>query len=108
VVWKLQSTEVGLDAIVEQRELLCVAALIQVAIGIPSGYCLHFDRGGDRLSSICMADDFSWRSPLPPPRQRLGAIHRKLYRLGHHRQHPHAHTQNRKILLCLNNFRIGL
>ena len=46
--------------------------------------------------------------PLPPPRQRLGAIHRKLYRLGHHRQHPHAHTQNRKILLCLNNFRIGL
>jgi putative transposase len=41
---------------------------------------------------------------LPPARQRLGALHRKLHRLGHHRQHPHAHAQNRKPLNSLMNF----
>jgi hypothetical protein len=34
----------------------------------------------------------------------LGKVHRKLNRMGHHRQHPNAHPQNRKILLCMINF----
>lgn len=42
--------------------------------------------------------------PLPPSRQRLGALNRKLHRMGHHRKHPHAHPQNRKILNSLRYF----
>ena len=45
--------------------------------------------------------------PLPPSRQGLGEIYRKLHRMGAHRFHPHAHSQNRKILLSLRYFRIG-
>jgi putative transposase len=44
------------------------------------------------------------RMALPVPRQRLGTIRRKLSRLSNHRQHPHAHPQNRKTFNSLNNF----
>jgi hypothetical protein len=41
---------------------------------------------------------------MSPIGQRLGNIHRLVNRLGAHRQHPFAHTQNRKILLRMTNF----
>jgi transposase len=42
--------------------------------------------------------------PVPPPGQGLGEIHRFFNRMGHPRQHPNAHTQNRKSLNSLTNF----
>jgi hypothetical protein len=42
--------------------------------------------------------------PVPPPRQGLGTLHRKLNLLGNHREHPHAHPQNLKTFNSLNNF----
>ena len=41
---------------------------------------------------------------VPPARQRLGKINRKLCRLGHRREHPLPHTKNRKMLSSLRNF----
>jgi hypothetical protein len=45
---------------------------------------------------------------MPTPRERLGTVHRLINSLGVDRLHPHAHKANRKILLRLKNFRIGL
>jgi transposase len=44
--------------------------------------------------------------PMPPLGQGLGNNHRLVHRLGYHCLHPHAHPQNRKILLCLVIFRV--
>jgi transposase len=41
---------------------------------------------------------------MPPPRQRLGAQHRKLNGVGAPRQHPPHDPKARKVLLCLMNF----
>jgi transposase len=51
-------------------------------------------------ANLCMA------RPMPPPGQGLGNHHRLVHRMGHNRLHPHAHAQNRKILLCLRIFRV--
>src|SRR4051794_11665606 len=45
--------------------------------------------------------------PKPTPRQGLGENHRKLQRLGLHRQHQTPLTQARKILLPNVNFWVG-
>src|SRR3954452_6604211 len=45
--------------------------------------------------------------PMPTPRQGLGENHRKLQRLGLHRQHQTPLTQARKILLPNVNFWVG-
>jgi len=42
--------------------------------------------------------------PLPTPGKGLGKVHRVFNRLGTDRFNPHAHAQNRKILLELRNF----
>ena len=45
---------------------------------------------------------------LPPPRQGLRALDRKLGRLGTHRPHPSPHPPNRKALLRNLNFRSSI
>ena len=45
---------------------------------------------------------------MPPIGKRLGNLHRLIDRLGTYRVNPHAHATNRKVLLRLVNFRIGL
>jgi transposase len=50
--------------------------------------------------------DLRMARPMPPSGQGLGNHHCLVHRLGHDRLHPHAHPQNRKILLCLVIFRV--
>ena len=51
-----------------------------------------------RRKNLCMARQ------MPTARQELGNLHRQLNRMGLHREHPHPHPQDCKVLVSRVNF----
>jgi Transposase DDE domain len=87
------------DALVGYGKRLCRSAAPMGGDGKGSGDAQHRWKAiGGRGTRLCVD------RKVPPPRQRLGAIHLQLDRMGLYRQPPNPHPAARKILLGLINF----
>lgn len=88
----------GGDAGDKLRSALANAGNWVIKIIKRSDHASGFEKSSGRRAHVRLVGVMS------PPSQGLGSDHCLLNRLGHDRFYPHAHPQNRKVLLRLRNF----